>query len=289
MKVSESSEVNMNLDDINNRSEKPIPWTEGEKIPWDEPAFSQRMLREHLSQDHDAASRRFALIDQHVEWIHKELLKEKPSRLLDLGCGPGFYVSRLARLGHTCTGVDFSPASIAYAQQQEEEHPTGSAFIHHDLRNYEYGSGYDLVMLIYGEFNTFLKPAARNILMKARKALNEDGRLLIELNSFSCLHSFGLAAPEWHTSQGGLFSDHPHLFLEESFWNDELKAATRRMYVVDSASGEVQQFADNHQAYTEDDLRNMAADCGFSQVEFHANWPGNNDDSGDYLLMVCKK
>ncbi|EBO1314042.1 class I SAM-dependent methyltransferase, partial [Salmonella enterica] len=28
------------------------------KIPWDEPAFSQRMLENHLSQDHDWASRR---------------------------------------------------------------------------------------------------------------------------------------------------------------------------------------------------------------------------------------
>ncbi|EOI1394309.1 hypothetical protein ACMGOD_005528 [Klebsiella oxytoca] len=31
---------------------------EESKIPWDEPAFSQRMLANHLSQDHDWASRR---------------------------------------------------------------------------------------------------------------------------------------------------------------------------------------------------------------------------------------
>lgn len=30
------------------------------KIPWDEPAFSQRMLENHLSQDHDWASRRLS-------------------------------------------------------------------------------------------------------------------------------------------------------------------------------------------------------------------------------------
>jgi SAM-dependent methyltransferase len=279
----------MNLNDIVNRNEKPIPWTEGEKIPWDEPAFSQRMLSEHLSQDHDAASRRFEIIDQHVDWIHRSLLKEQPSRLLDLGCGPGFYVSRLARLGHTCTGVDFSPASVAYAQKQDQENNTGCTYIHHDLRTFDYGSGYDLVMLIYGEFNTFLKPIARAILIKARKALKDDGCLLIELNSYSCLHGFGLTAPDWHTSLGGLFSDRPHLFLEESFWNEELQAATRRMYVIDPSSGEVQQLADNHQAYTEAELRVMAEECGFSKIEFHSNWPGNIDDSGDYLLIICKK
>lgn len=31
---------------------------EESKIPWNEPAFSQRMLANHLSQDHDWASRR---------------------------------------------------------------------------------------------------------------------------------------------------------------------------------------------------------------------------------------
>ena len=279
----------MNLKDIVNRSEKPIPWTEGEKIPWDEPAFSQRMLREHLSQEHDAASRRFEIIDQHVAWIHHSLLMEKPSCVLDLGCGPGFYTSRLAKLGHKCTGIDFSPVSIAYAQKQNLEQQTEITYIQHDLRTLEYGHGYDLVMLIYGEFNTFRKPDALNILIKACKALKDDGRLLIELNSYSCLHSFGLTASNWHAAPEGLFSNHPYLFLEESFWNDELQAATRRMYVIDVASGEVQQIADNHQAYVEEDLRFMAKECGFSKVEFHENWPGLSGASDEYLLMVCQK
>jgi len=279
----------MNIFNIIQRSDKPVPWTEGEKIPWDEPGFSQRMLREHLSQAHDAASRRFKIIDQHVNWIHQALLNAQPSQVLDLGCGPGFYASRLAKLGHTCTGIDFSPASIEYALNQDQDQHTGITYIHHDLRTFDYGSGYDLVMLIYGEFNTFRKPDARNILVKASKAIKDDGRLLIELNSYSCLHGFGLTASDWHTESNGLFSDEPYLFLEESFWNEEMQAATRRMYMIDAASGEVQQFADNHQAYTEEELRLMAHECGFSKVVFHANWPGNFDESGDYLLMVCEK
>ncbi|MCA9368642.1 class I SAM-dependent methyltransferase, partial [Candidatus Kaiserbacteria bacterium] len=60
----------MQLIDIVRRTDAPRPWAEGEKIPWDDPAFSRRMLQEHLSQEHDAASRRFAVIDQHVAWIH---------------------------------------------------------------------------------------------------------------------------------------------------------------------------------------------------------------------------
>jgi len=108
----------MQLLDIVSRASIPSPWSEGDNIPWDEPGFSRRMLEEHLSQEHDAASRRFATIDQHVDFIHQRLLSGRPVKLLDLGCGPGLYTSRLARLGHTCTGIDYSPASIDYAEKQ---------------------------------------------------------------------------------------------------------------------------------------------------------------------------
>jgi hypothetical protein len=33
------------------------------------------MLREHLSQAHDAASRRSAIIEAHIEWIQREVLQ----------------------------------------------------------------------------------------------------------------------------------------------------------------------------------------------------------------------
>ena len=89
----------MNLTDLINRSSPPLPWDEGDNIPWNEPDFSRRMLNEHLSQAHDAASRRFAIIDQHVDWIHNKLLAGQSTKILDLCCGPGFYTSRLAKLG----------------------------------------------------------------------------------------------------------------------------------------------------------------------------------------------
>lgn len=45
------------------------PWAEGNTIPWDDRAFSERMLREHPSQAHDAASRRLEKADRHVAWL----------------------------------------------------------------------------------------------------------------------------------------------------------------------------------------------------------------------------
>ena len=56
----------MNLMDVVQRNPKPEPWAEGEKIPWNESGFSRRMLLEHLSQEHDWASRRATTIQKHV-------------------------------------------------------------------------------------------------------------------------------------------------------------------------------------------------------------------------------
>ena len=80
----------MKLIDLFNNERRSTFWEEEYKIPWDDPEFSRRMLNEHLSQDHDMASRRSETIDKHVAWIHQEILNGKSSRILDVGCGPGF-------------------------------------------------------------------------------------------------------------------------------------------------------------------------------------------------------
>lgn len=111
------------------------------------------MLKEHLSQAHDAASRRFEIIDEHVEWIHNQVLRGNPTRILDLGCGPGLYTGRLARLSHCCVGIDFSPASIAYAREQAEEAGLECTYLEQDIRTANYGAEYGLVMLIFVVFS----------------------------------------------------------------------------------------------------------------------------------------
>ena len=90
----------MTLLDLASRAIPALPWHEGDNIPWDDPAFSVRMLREHLAQSHDAASRRAITINRQVDWLHRGVLDARPVAILDLGCGPGLYTSRLARLGH---------------------------------------------------------------------------------------------------------------------------------------------------------------------------------------------
>jgi SAM-dependent methyltransferase len=280
----------MKLMDIIHRQSVPRPWAEGEKIPWNAPDFSRRMLDEHLSQEHDAASRRFEIIDKHVKWIHNQVLKRNPTRVLDLGCGPGLYTNRLARLGHRCVGIDFSPASIAYAREQAEEAGLECTYIHQDIRTADYGDEYGLVMSIFGEFNVFRPGEARGILEKAYRALVPNGFLLFEPHTFEAVVKIGKQPASWYSAEKGLFSEEPHLYLQENFWDTEDNVAIARYYVIDAATGEVARYSASTQAYTNEEYRSLLAKCGFGEVVFYPSLGGSaNSPEGDLIAILSQK
>ena len=273
--------------DLVQRQAVPEPWAEGEKIPWNDPGFSQRMLAEHLSQAHDMASRRFAVIDRQVAWIHGALLGSTPARILDLGCGPGLYTSRLAQLGHECIGIDFSPASIAYAREQARTEGLDCSYVQQDIRTAEYGTGYGLVMLLFGEFNVFRPAEAQAIVRKAYQALDEGGLLLLEVHTFATVRALGEQPRSWYSAPSGLFSERPHLVLTESFWDAQRAVATERYFVLDAATGDVARHAASVQAYTDEQYRSLLADTGLAAVIFYPSLIGSPDETqGEFMVTV---
>jgi ubiquinone/menaquinone biosynthesis C-methylase UbiE len=276
----------MNLNEVVHRNMALQPWEEGEKIPWNDPAFSRRMLREHLSQRHDAASRRTSKIKKHVDWIHRFILEGRPSRILDLGCGPGLYASRLAAHGHECHGIDFSPASIEYAEQHA---PRGCAYTLADVRTADFGKAYDLVMFIYGELNVFTKVDACVILQKAYAALNSGGRLLIEISTYDAIEQIGNQPATWYSSPKGLFADTPHLCLMESFWDEKQSVATERYFIVNAETSEVDRFAASSQAYDDRTIRSMLKKARFKDVQIHPSLTGDEEtDADDFAVFVAQ-
>jgi SAM-dependent methyltransferase len=272
--------------DIVHRDMAPKPWAEGEKIPWNDSSFSRRMLEQHLSQKHDAASRRIGKIKKHVDWIHGFVLGGKPSRILDLGCGPGLYAARLAALGHACHGIDFSPASIEYAVKHA---PVGCTYTLGDLRATDFGSGYNLVMFIFGEFNVFKPGDAKLVLEKACKSLNPGGGLLLEVSTFDAIYELGSQPGTWYSAEHELFADEPHLCLMESFWDEEQAVATERYYIVEASSSRVMRYAASTQAYENDELANLLVQAGFRVPEFYPSLAGAPDEISELMVLLARK
>lgn len=261
----------------------------GDNIPWHEPEFSARMLREHLSQEHDAASRRFELIDRHVAWLHQHVLGERPTRILDLGCGPGLYSNRLARLGHTCLGIDYSPASIAYAEEQARREGLACTYRLEDIRRAEYGTGYGAALLLYGEFNVFCPADISLILDKAYRALTPGGGLLLEVSTFASIRQQGLEGQTWFSSSASVYSDRPHLVLHEASWDASNATAPIRYYVVDAETAEVTLYAQTFQAYTNEQYRDVLAEHGFADMAIYPSLTGGEGEYQPDLIVVTAR
>ncbi len=279
---------NLTIQKIIDRKATPKPWAEGEKIPWNQPDFSERMLAEHLDQSHDMASRRSKKIDRHVHWIHNDLLGGLPGRILDLGCGPGFYANRLAALGHKCVGIDFSPASIRHAKQEAESKGLNCQYRLADVRMSDFGDGFDLVMMVFGEFNVFRQSDAEAILRKAKAALRSGGLLLLEAHPLAAVKMLAAQRRSWHSATSGLFSERPHLWMQECFWDDESQTTTQRFFVIEADGCNVSGCCQTFQGYSDDQYVALLGECGFAHVTMHLSLTGDSDD-GDLFVIVARE
>lgn len=274
------------LHDIIGRKTPPQPWTEAENIPWNEPEFSRRMLMEHLSQQHDLASRRESVIDTHIEFILKQLEATRTARIIDLACGPGLYLHRLARLGHHGVGIDFSPASIEYARDVAKREGLDCNFLHADLREATFDGEFEACLLLFGQINVFRREQALDILAKAYSCLAPDGILILEPQQPSVIRGGGDTITDWVAVPRGLFADHPHLLLYERFWDESSRTATDRWYTVDAESSTVQRYAMSTCSYSPDELMGHLRSVGFRDVVVHPSLGGEIDEGALSLFAL---
>ena len=76
-------------------------------------------------------------------WTNKEPLKElvelvesgkvKPCKVIDIGCGEGYYSIYLAKKGFDVLGIDISEKAIEYAKQNAKQAGVNIRFIAMDL------------------------------------------------------------------------------------------------------------------------------------------------------------
>jgi SAM-dependent methyltransferase len=199
------------------------------------------------------------------------------------------YALRLARKGCECVGIDFSPASIRHAREVASDEGLRCRFIHADVRDEAFGEGFDLVMMIYGQLNVFPRERAMEILAKAHAALEPGGRLLLELQAAEQIQQGGEARSSWYSVASGLFSDQPHLVLQENFWDAKAAASTTRFVVIDASTGAVSSYALSNEAYTEQELDVALRRAGFSAVNSFPSLSGRTVAADADLPVVVAR
>ncbi|SCM77185.1 Methyltransferase type 12 [uncultured Pleomorphomonas sp.] len=149
---------------------------------WTDPHIANEMLRFHLDESSDLASRRTSSIDAFVGWLDRRF-PLSGSAVTDLGCGPGLYTSRYAKRGAVVTGLDFSANSLAYARKTAEVASLSIDYRQADYLRSDLAGGQDVVTMIYGDFCAMAPDKRRLILDKIRAALKPNGAFVFDVFS----------------------------------------------------------------------------------------------------------
>jgi SAM-dependent methyltransferase len=267
---------------------KPPVFEPGEVRFWDDPHISKGMLEAHLDPDHDAASRKSETIDEIVKHLVSADILKPGARLLDLGCGPGLYASRLSNKGAQVTGVDISPRSIDYARKQARDNGLVIDYRCLDFLDISFENEFDIAMQIYGELNTFSDEKRDAFLAKIHKALRPHGLFLFDITTRKTRMKYGLKN-RWYASEGGFWRPGKHLVLEEGFDYPE-KDVWLDQYIVAEEGGAISVYRCWFHDYTLSTITPVLEKAGFRVIQVWNDLTGTPyREGGEWIGIFAEK
>ncbi len=249
---------------IKKYSNKPVLYEKGTDMMWVDPYIQKHLLESHLNPNDDAASRKPEKIEETIEWILKDS-KKKSLKYLDLGCGPGLYTSKMAKLGHLVTGLDFSDNSIKYAKKFAKENQLNIDYIVGDYLKTEFKQEQDLITLIYCDFGVLNKTEQLIILKKIYNALSLNGVFVMDAYNPDYLRE-AYEKSSFEIEDSGFWRPHLHLVLNQSYLYEAEKATLEQHIVIDNQI-KVYRFYNHY--YTNDEMISLLKSIGFKDVSFN--------------------
>ena len=255
---------------------------------WTDEHTSQQMLAFHLNEDIDVSSRRISFIDDSVSWLGERFDLSSNSRVIDFGCGPGLYTSRLARLGADVVGVDFSSRSIEYARETARRESLGVKYIEADYLDFEPDGSFDLVTMIMCDFCALSPTQRRTMLEKFEGLLSDEGRIVLDAYSLKAFEERqeGLICEK--NQLNGFWSTNPYYGFVASFKYEDKRVGLDKYIIVEE--DHQREIFNWLQYFTPDSLEREARSAGLELEELHGDVAGNPyDDNATEFAVVLKR
>jgi hypothetical protein len=182
-----------------------------------------------------------------------------------------------------------SPAAIGHAISVAEAEGLDVEYSRDDIREVEYGSNFDAVIMTYGLPSSFSRDELQKILHKVNEALGPTGVAVLEFVSIPQMkHKVGRT---WHTrTEGGLFGQQPYLYLRESTFHDETSAGCQMHYIIRMDTSKVEEYCICYQGYELAEVRDSTKQSGFRSVTEFGSMEGEQfTPESDWLVAVLQK
>lgn len=259
---------------------KPQLWQRSPEPFWDDSYISEQMLAAHLNGDNDLASRCTEVIERSVEWLLT--LIPTDGKVLDLGCGPGLYTSRLSKMGYDVTGVDLSKRSISYAKETDNK----TKYFCSDYLAFDTAERFDVITLIYCDYAALTKPERLQLLAKVKSMLKSGGKFIFDV--FTPKHYEGKTeSNSWYSCEsGGFWSAEPHLCLDATYlYENNTVSADCSVVITDDGAKE---YIIWDTVFTKQSLCDELESAGLFAVEFFGDICGKEyDDNSETLCCVA--
>jgi SAM-dependent methyltransferase len=267
---------------------KPLLFEPGEPRFWDDPYISKSVLEAHLNQAHEGASRRNSEIEKTVRHLITSEFLKTGNQVLDLGCGPGLYSSRLCFEGMKVTGIDLSRRSIDYAQAQVKRDGNDIDYICADFFNIDYEDTFDAVLQVYGEICTFSDEKRDLLLSLVHRALKDKGIFIFDVSTRELRTREGLKN-RWYLSEGGFWRPGKHLVLEEGFDYPE-NDTWLNQYIIMDEDGEITVYRLWFHDYSLEKISKVLEQNGFKVEQAWNSLSGElYKKGGDWIAIAARK
>jgi SAM-dependent methyltransferase len=243
------------------------------------------MLESHLSTDTEAASYKPEKIQAICSYLVQAMKLGFGDSIVDLGCGPGLYSSRLAEKGFQVTGLDRSENSIRYAEDNKK---AGEKYAVADYLNSFGTACYDAALLIYQDYGVLSPDQRRTLLGNIREALKPDGYFAFDVSSmFAYQKRMGGMASNWYSSDEGFWRPHPHFILEKTLFYPDISALCDLYIVLDS---EIKTYRIYQTFFSPETITSELEMNGFRVEAILSNLCGDSyDPASQEMGIICRK
>lgn len=207
-----------------------------------------------------------------------EMAANEPSRVLDLGCGPGRHALPLADAGLGVTAVDTSPGLIAELQCRAAQQDLALETVQADMRSFRRPEAFDLVLVMWTSFGYFEDEADHlQVLENIRDSLRTGGRLVLDLLGleYLCRNLQPVHLTEY---------DDGRILVERPVLVHEMTRVENQWLLIDG--DRVHRAGFSHRVWSAGEIRRLLARAGLAVQAIYGGYEGQDYDLDAERMIV---